>query len=105
MVLSFDSLNEILSVTIQKKATEQYVPVVLFFMLFKVVEILQCEEGNRQVLYLPLLYSFNFIKAFAVSDLSKLATNTEQVYWPTSFSETFVICREKLPLSPGSHFS
>ena len=38
MVLNFESVDEILlSVTIQTKATEQYFPVVLFIMLYKVV--------------------------------------------------------------------
>ena len=43
-----------LSVTIQMKATEQYFPVVLFIMLYKVVltfesmdEILQCDNLNE----------------------------------------------------------
>ena len=42
------------SVTIQTKATEQYFPVVLFIMLYKVVltfdsvdEILQCDHSNE----------------------------------------------------------
>ena len=30
-------MDEILRVTLQKKATEQYLPVVLFIMLYKVV--------------------------------------------------------------------
>ena len=43
-----------LSVTIQMKATEQYFPVVLFIMLYKVVltfesvdEILKCDHSNQ----------------------------------------------------------
>ena len=43
-----------LSVTIQIKATEQYFPVVLFIMLYKVVltfesvgEILKCDHSNK----------------------------------------------------------
>ena len=43
-----------LSVTIQMKATEQYFPVVLFVMLYKVVltfdfveEILKCDHSNE----------------------------------------------------------
>ena len=42
------------SVTIQMKATEQYFPVVLLFMLYKVVpcfesvdEILKCDHSNE----------------------------------------------------------
>ena len=42
------------SVTIQMKATEQYFPVVLFIMLYKVVlifesvdEILKCDHSNK----------------------------------------------------------
>ena len=37
VALTFESVGEILSVTIQMKATEQYFPVVLFIMLCKVV--------------------------------------------------------------------
>ena len=37
MVLSFESVNDLLSVTIQMKATEQYFAVVLIIMLHKVV--------------------------------------------------------------------
>ena len=55
MVLTFLSLwIKSKSVTIQMKATEQYVPVVLFIMLYKVVlpfesvdEILKCEHSNE----------------------------------------------------------
>ena len=43
-----------LSVTIQMKATEQYFPVVLFIMLYKVIltfefvnEILKCDHSNK----------------------------------------------------------
>ena len=42
------------SLTIQRKATEQYFPVVLFIMLYKVVltfesvdEILKCDNSNE----------------------------------------------------------
>ena len=37
VVLAFENSDEILSVTIQMKATEQYFPVVLFITLYKVV--------------------------------------------------------------------
>ena len=37
MVLTFESVDKILSVTIQMKAAEQYFPVVLFIMLCKMV--------------------------------------------------------------------
>ena len=57
MVLTFESVDEILSVTIQMKATEQYFPalsLVLFIMLYKVVltftpvvEILKCNHSNE----------------------------------------------------------
>ena len=36
-ILTFESIDKILSVAIQIKATEQYFPVVLFTMLYKVV--------------------------------------------------------------------
>ena len=44
-------MEEILSVTIQVKAIEQYFPSVLFIMLYKVVltfesEILNCDHSN-----------------------------------------------------------
>ena len=48
-----------LSVTIQMKATEQYFPVVLFTMLYKVIlnfesmdEILECDHSNESYLAL-----------------------------------------------------
>ena len=37
MVLTFESVDEIVSVTIKKKATEQYVSVVLFILQFRVL--------------------------------------------------------------------
>ena len=39
VVLTFESSDETLNVTIQMKATEQYFPVVLFIMLYKVVQV------------------------------------------------------------------
>ena len=39
-MLSFESLGEILSVTIQMKATEQYFPLVLRNILYKAVQLL-----------------------------------------------------------------
>ena len=55
VVLTFRSMDEILSVTMQMKATEQYFPVVLFFLLlYKVVpsfesldEILKCDHSDE----------------------------------------------------------
>ena len=51
-----------LSETIQMKATEQYFPVVLFIMLYKVVltfesvdEILKCDHSNEIEQYFPVL--------------------------------------------------
>ena len=41
MVLPFESMDEILTVTIQMKGTEQYIPVVLFIMLYKVVLVFE----------------------------------------------------------------
>ena len=53
-VLSFASVTETQGVTIQMKAIEQYFPVVLFIMLYKVVpkfesvdEILKCDHSNE----------------------------------------------------------
>ena len=37
VVLTFESVDEILWCNLQMKATEQYFPVVLFIMLYKVV--------------------------------------------------------------------
>ena len=58
-----------LSVTIQMKATEQYFPVVLFIMLYKVVltfesvdEILKCDHSNESI---PLVL---FIMLYKVID-------------------------------------
>ena len=55
VVLTFESVDEILKcVTIQMKATEQYLPVVLFITLYKVVltfesvnEIPKCDHSNE----------------------------------------------------------
>ena len=54
VVLSFESVGESKSVTIQMKATEQYFHVVMFIMLYKVVlsfesvgEILKCDHSNE----------------------------------------------------------
>ena len=51
---SFGSVDEILKCDIQIKATEQYFPVVLFIILYKVVltfesvdEILKCDYSNK----------------------------------------------------------
>ena len=54
VALTFESVDEILSVAIQMKVTEQYFPVVLFIMLYKVAltfnsvdEILKCDHSNE----------------------------------------------------------
>ena len=54
VVLIFESVIEILSMNNQLKANEQYFPVVLFIMLYKVVltfvsvgEILMCDHSNE----------------------------------------------------------
>ena len=54
VVRTFESVDEIPSVTIQMKAAEQYFPVVPFIMLYKVVltfesldEILKCDHSNE----------------------------------------------------------
>ena len=62
MVVTFESLVEILKCVIQMQATEQYFPVVLCIMLYNVVltiesvdEILTCDHSNesyRAVLFL-----------------------------------------------------
>ena len=55
VVLTFESVDEILKCDIQMKATEQYFPVVLFIMLYKVVlalasvdEILKCDHSLNE---------------------------------------------------------
>ena len=54
MVLTFESVDEILKCDIQMKAIKQRFPVVLFIMLYKVVlifesvdEILKCDHSNE----------------------------------------------------------
>ena len=54
VILTFDSLDEILKVTIQMKSIEQNFHVVLFIMLYKVVltfesvhEVLKCDHSNE----------------------------------------------------------
>lgn len=43
------------------------------------------------------------MKLSAKSNLLKFETDKEHMYWPTSLFETFVMCREKFPVPPGSH--
>ena len=54
VVLTFESVDEILSVAIQMEAIEQYLVLVLFIMLYKVVltfesvdEILKCSHSHE----------------------------------------------------------
>ena len=54
VVLTFESVDEILKCDHSNKAFEQYFPVVLFIMLYKVVptfesvgEILKCDHSNK----------------------------------------------------------
>ena len=54
VVLTFESVDEMLKCAIQMKATEQYFTVVLFIMLYNVVltfasgdEILKCDYSNE----------------------------------------------------------
>ena len=75
MVLTFESLGGILSEAIQIKSTEQYFPVVLFILLYKVVltfdsvnEILNCVHSTE--IYWAVL-SFGAVY-YAVQDGSNL---------------------------------
>ena len=70
------------SVTIQMKATEQYFPVVLFIMLYKVVltfesvdEILKCDHSNES--YWAVLSRGNAL-AFGYADRILRTTDTPQ---------------------------
>ena len=54
VLLTFESVDEILKCDIQMKATEQFFPVVLFNLLYRVVltfesmdEILKCDHSNE----------------------------------------------------------
>ena len=54
VILTFESVDEILNVTIQEKANEQYFPVVLFILLYEVIltfesvdEILKCDHSSE----------------------------------------------------------
>ena len=54
VVLTFESVDEMLKYDIQMKAIEQYFTVVLFIILYKVVltfesvdEILKCDHSNK----------------------------------------------------------
>ena len=49
VVLTFESVDEIYSMTIQMKATEQYFPVVLFDMMCKVVLPFESVDKNPKV--------------------------------------------------------
>ena len=52
------------SVSIQMKATEQYFPVVLFIMLYKVVLTFESNDRKKAVLY-SFLFNFFMIIACA----------------------------------------
>lgn len=54
---------------------------------------------------LPLSYNLKSMIASATSGLPKLATYAIHVYFPTSFSETFAMCREKFPRLLGRNMS
>jgi len=68
-----------LSVTIQMKATEQYFPVVLFIMLYKVVltfeaEVISCSDYSKEnspelLSYGGVLFGFYVFKAKIEEDL------------------------------------
>ena len=68
--------------TIQLKATEQYFPVVLFIMLYKVVltfesvnEILKCDHSNESYLaYFPMAL---FIMPYSVAIQMKADSSSE----------------------------
>ena len=54
MIVTFESVDEILTCDHSMKAIEQYFPVVLFIMLYKMVlrfefvdEILKCDHSNE----------------------------------------------------------
>ena len=51
VILTFESVDEILKLTIQMKATEQYFPLVLFIKVVltveSVYEILNCDHSNE----------------------------------------------------------
>ena len=54
MILTFESVYEILKCDHSLKATEQYFPEVLFYLLYKVIltfesvyEILKCDHSNE----------------------------------------------------------
>ena len=72
-----------LSVTIQMKATEQFFPVVLSIMLYKVVltyeyvdEILKCDHSNEREQYLlVVLFVFNLIMRLSPARLNDASYN------------------------------
>jgi len=49
VVLSFTSMDEMLKCDIQMKATEQYFPVVLFIILYKVALFFESVPNKPQV--------------------------------------------------------
>ena len=78
------------SVTIQMKATEQYFPVVLFIMLYKMVltfesvdEILKCDHSNESYWYhLPVvlfIFLYKFVLTFeSVDEIWKCDHSSER---------------------------
>ena len=66
MVLSFESVDEILKCHIKMKAIEQYFPLMLFLTLQKVIltfesvdEILKCDHSNESIIYVSEIISTN----------------------------------------------
>ena len=79
-------MDEILSVTIQMKATEQYFHVVLFTVLFKVFlvfeyvdEVLKCDEQYFHVVLFTSL--FKVVLAFESVDEMIKCEHSNESYW------------------------
>ena len=93
VVLTFEYTDEILSVTIQMKATEQYFPVELCTMLHSVVltfesagRILKCNHSNKDTCIMQYFFVV-FLISYAVHDTdSKVRVALVSMVKLTSFT-------------------
>ena len=104
VVLTFASLGGILSETVQMKSTEQYFPVVLFTMLYKVVltfesvdEIPKCDHSNES--YWAVLFNGAVCFRILLQIQLKLFLNFDFVFswelklWDHVYYNLLVTCK------------
>ena len=103
VVLTFESVGEILGVTFQMKGTEQYFPVILFIMLYKLVltfesmdEILGVTfqmKGTEQ--YFPVILFimlYKVVLTFESVDELLMCDHSNESYWTVLSYGTCQLC-------------